>query len=64
MSDHHHGPAWLARITAWPWRIIISMVTPTVLGRPCMTMPDRIAHLAQHIDRADVGPGRRLWGPV
>ena len=27
------------RITAWPCRIIISMVTPTVLGRPCSTMP-------------------------
>jgi hypothetical protein len=27
------------RITAWPCRIIISMVTPTVLGRPWTTMP-------------------------
>ena len=29
----------LARITAWPCRIIISRVTPTVFGRPCSTMP-------------------------
>ncbi len=27
------------RITAWPCRIIISRVTPTVLSRPCSTMP-------------------------
>jgi hypothetical protein len=27
------------RMTAWPCRIIISSVTPTVLGRPCTTMP-------------------------
>ena len=27
------------RITAWPCRIIISSVTPTVLGKPCSTMP-------------------------
>ena len=28
-----------ARITACPCRIIISSVTPTVVGRPCTTMP-------------------------
>ncbi len=27
------------RMTAWPCRIIISRVTPTVLSRPCNTMP-------------------------
>ena len=27
------------RITAWPCRIIMSIVTPTVVGRPCTTMP-------------------------
>ena len=32
--------AFLApRITAWPCRIIISMVTPTVFGRPWTTIP-------------------------
>ena len=27
------------RRTAWPCRIIISIVTPTVEGSPCSTMP-------------------------
>ena len=27
------------RMTAWPCRIIISRVTPTVLGRPWTTIP-------------------------
>ncbi len=27
------------RMTAWPCMIIISSVTPTVLSRPCRTMP-------------------------
>ena len=27
------------RATAWPWSTIISIVTPSVEGSPCSTMP-------------------------
>jgi hypothetical protein len=35
------------RITAWPCRIIISRVTPTVFGRPCTDHAHRVAHQHQ-----------------
>ena len=50
------------RITAWPCRIIISSVTPTVVGRPCTTMPDAVADQQQVAVRIDQPRHRRGVG--